>query len=196
MKNRLSPYALVLAGAIFLSACASSERASHLNVSESRGADPVDVQINFVEAVVEVCGNYFLNELDINGTDAAASLELTKLKAGSRYQGGIVTGMPVYASKDGIVHIKENLIAGRCEVSAYGIPVSATFESTAQRLLSDNYVEQSQSGTAEKTYRRVFEKEVSDITISVVLTGNEPGATGTLFRFSTLLGLVSFRSTE
>ena len=89
--------------------------------------------------------------------------------------------------------VKENLLGARCEVSAYGIPVSLTYESIADRLLGDGYIEQEQPNLAEKVFRRSFEKNFEDLTLIITLSGNEPGAEGTLSRFSTLSGLVSFR---
>ena len=105
--------------------------------------------------------------------------------------------MPVYRTDDGITHIRQNLVAGACEVFAYGAPVKTTFDQVAALLTEDamQYSEITDTGIElpEKTFFRVFEKTEEDIVYTVSLSGNEPGAPGTLSRFSTLHATVSFK---
>ena len=151
-----------------------------------------------MDAVVSACGDYFATSgLDISKAIEGTSLELIRLKAGSRWPGGIVTGMPVHQVKDSIVYIKENLIGASCEVSSYGLPVDDTFDTIAKALLASgkDYAEIELSREpGENEFPRTFERPFRDIRIQILLTGNEPGTAGTLSRFSTLSARVSFSS--
>ncbi len=173
--------------------CASTTSSKSASAEEPRSSSVEVVRRNFIDAVASVCGDYFVENLDVTKTSEGTNLALVSLPAGSRYPGGIVTGMPVHRASDGIVHIKENLLAGKCEVYAHGLPVAATFEDVSERLILDNFVELEAVETPNQVYRRVFEKQISDIVITVSLNGNEPGATGTMSRFSTLTSVVGFR---
>ena len=195
MELRRIVFAFGIIALLAASSCATPSGGSSA-ASQSQGADPASVKTNFVDAVVEACGNYFLSGLDIKASSSGTSLGLSKLRAGSRYPGGIVTGMPVYVASDGIVHVKENLLGGTCEVYAYGVPVSATFSSIAERLVMKGYVEDELEPLPEKQYRRSFSKSEGDIRLNITTTGNEPGAEGTMSRFSTLTAYVSFKEAE
>ena len=196
MKIRLS-----LGGAIalaVLASCATSAPESvygRQNVASS--AEIAEVQQNFSDAVVEACGEWFTSDLDIEARSANTDLNLTQLRAGERWPGGIVTGMPVYRAADRVVHIKENLIGASCEVAAYGPPAAVTFEQIAERLTTaeKGFTEVNRDfDTAPGVTMRLFERQTGDIVVAILLNGNEPGAGGSISRFSTLRAVTRYRS--
>ena len=189
----------ILAG-VALVGCASGPGVSpeaRASSVVSGNPSPEDVQKSFADAVSDVCVPMFPEIGDLKEVAQASGIHLERLKAGSRFPGGIVTAMPVYRSDDGITHIRQDLIAGECEVFAYGAPVEVTFDQIAAVLTNDDpgFSELADAGAdmPEKTFFREFAKPQDDIVYTVVLSGNEPGAPGTLSRFSTLHATVSFK---
>ena len=157
-----------------------------------RGADPLEVAANFITASAEICGRYFENGLDMDRLASAAELGLSQLPVGSSYQGGIVTGMPVHRVDDGVVHIKENLLGASCQVSAYGIPVESTFDQTVSRLQKQSFIAEEVNAQPELVFFHHLTKTKGDLKVRATLNGNEPGAAGTLSRFSTLAVTLRF----
>jgi hypothetical protein len=149
---------------------------------------------------MDVCVPMFPEIGDLKDIAAASGIHLDRLKVGSQFPGGIVTAMPVYRSDDGITHIRQDLIAGACEVSSYGPQVEDTFNRTSAALTKDgegfSEVPNVGDDLPEKIFLRVFEKPEDGIVYEVVLSGNEPGAPGTMSRFSTLRATVSFKKAD
>lgn len=192
----------IIAG-VALSSCASEIGASTKSRASSvasHSTSPEDVQESFADSVTEVCVPMFPEIGDLKEIAQTSGIHLERLKAGSTFPGGIVTAMPVYRTDDGITHIRQNLIAGACEVFAYGAPVGATFDRVASVLTDDEMQYSEIVGTGveipEKTFLRVFEKNEADIVYTVSLSGNEPGAPGTMSRFSMLRATVSFKKAD
>lgn len=191
MKNFL--YAILIS-TLSITGCANSVSVPSRGsvVQSQQGADPIEVEESFVTVSTAICGRYFENDLNVAALAKAAGVELAKLPAGARYPGGVVTGTPVYRAGDGIVHIRENLLGASCEVYAYGIPVEPSFERIASGLLAVGFAEDEQRETEKLVFIRGFSKEMNDAAISAMLSGNEPGAPGTLSRFSTLTARFTF----
>ena len=183
--------------AVLASCTTSAPQSAYRPQSVASSAELAEVQKNFADAVVEACGEWFTSDLDIEVTSANTDLDLRQLRAGERWPGGIVTGMPVYRAADGVVHIKENLIGASCEVAGYGPPAAITFEQIAERLTSaeKGFIEVERDfDTAPGVTMRLFERQTGDIVVAILLNGNEPGAGGSVSRFSTLRAVTRYRS--
>ena len=97
-----------------------------------------------------------------------------------------------YWTEAGVVQV-DNSSAGYCRVAAYGLPVNQMFDVVAMTITqpSHGFDESDQIPQPPRMAMRAFEKSLGGDLITVVLTGNEPGAAGTLSRFSTLSASVS-----
>ncbi|MBO6696916.1 MAG: hypothetical protein JJ873_15975 [Maricaulis sp.] len=76
-----------------------------------------------------------------------------------------------------------------CSVSAYGPPAGQTFQALSNRLQWDDlgFVEIENDTSEPRVSRRRLRLERDGRTFELTMSGNDPGARGTLSRFSTLI---------
>ncbi|MEO1101646.1 MAG: hypothetical protein AAFW65_07350 [Pseudomonadota bacterium] len=104
----------------------------------------------------------------------------------------------VYAIAGGTVALESRSL-DECNVASYGIPVAGVFEVVEASITQPSYgfSEPIEGGRGfDGVVRRIFQKDQDGRRISVVLSGNEPGAPGTRSRFSTVLAFVSANEIE
>ena len=90
----------------------------------------------------------------------------------------------------GVVEIEDG--PGGCDVAAYGAPVESTFDIVVASLRTRGYELAPAVASQPKSFMRDLSmKTATGRTVRVVLSGNEPGAAGTMSRFSTLLAMVT-----
>lgn len=181
---------LALATAILLASCASVDTSASRQtpMSAAEGLTPQDVATGFTIAVVEGC---------------AAALEQGKTleQLGSEKLVRETTPDPLRGPKpgstmwapvpgQGIVTIEQEQ-GGQCNVSAYGPRVEPTFNSIVDALKAKGYVAEPTPAPGFRHFQHVLALNSNGRTVRVALIGNEPGAAGTLSRFSVISAFVT-----
>ena len=172
---------------LVLTGCASTTGGSSGTDTSSRSANVQFETQAFVDAVYRLCvpsvelgSPYEELEIATSGQFRAMSLGEDSL---------LGPGQPgMYRTEAGVVQV-DNSKPDVCVVSAYGLPVAGTFavindaitQSGIGYLLADR-----QLPARPKVVRKGYIKDAGDERFTVFLSGSEPGAEGTLSRFSVL----------
>jgi hypothetical protein len=178
---------LVLASALCLAACAAAGTPpTSSGRSAGGGLSVSDVTTGFLVGVINGCAA---------AAEAGKTLEQLNSPMIVRDDGrdAMLKPRDCYTPwapgiGKGIVTIDDG--AASCEVSAYGVPVEATFAAIVLKLGEQGYTAKPGVVPGAKHYATDLSKTVGGRTINVSLGGSEPGAVGRMSRFSTVLGVV------
>ena len=183
--------ASAIASVLLLASCASVKSPPRTAPygSASTGLTPQEVSAGFVVAVVEGCAaaaeaGKRLEQLGSDKIVRETGPTMIPLKPGA------TAWAPIPGQ--GIVTIEEEA-DGKCNVSAYGPPVSATFDAIVSALRAKGYAPQPMPEGGPKFYQHSLTLTPNGRTVNVMLIGNDPGAASMRSRFSTLGAFVTVK---
>jgi hypothetical protein len=178
-----------VAAAVLLGACATSSAPApwQVTAAAAEGLTPQEVSSGFVIAVVEGCAAAAEAGKTLEQLGSDRIVRDTTVDPLRRPKPGAILWAPVIGQ--GIVSIEE--VDGKCDVTAYGPPVEATFNAIVGALRGTGYVAQPMPPAGFKFFQHNFTMTANGRTISVALIGNEPGAAGMRSRFSIVSAFVS-----
>lgn len=183
---------LGIAAVVLLASCATVEAPARQQVgpSSGQGLSPQEVSAGFAVAVVEGCAaaaeaGKTLAQLGSSKIVRETGPSMIPLKAGA-------TGWAPIPGQ-GIVSIEEEA-DGKCNVSAYGPPVAATFDAVVSALRAKGYAPQPMPDGGPKFHQHSLALTADGRTVTVTLIGNDPGAAGMRSRFSIVSGFVTVKT--
>jgi hypothetical protein len=151
------------------------------------GLTPAQVSRGFVEAIVQGCAAALEAGKPISEIAGAVIVHDDERPASMKPRNGGTAWAP--ASAKGIVMIDEAPAA--CEVSAYGPPVEVTIGMVKEALTAKGYMPAPSVAPGRGFFFANLGKQANGRSLLVQLSGSEPGAAGTLSRFSTLSAKVT-----
>jgi hypothetical protein len=186
--------ALALVGAFALGGCAAAIVAGAGLPAEKPMQKTADVQSEsqaFLDAVLLYCIPHIETGAEFESTPLAALSTFRQPAEGERTSIGPAKA-GIYTTQAGVVSIDASE-PNTCRVSAYGLPVDSLFGVIAAAVTppANSFTQQPVPPDSDpKVFLRRFERLSADLKLTIFLNGNEPGAKGTLSRFSTLMASV------
>ena len=187
---RKTAVATFLAGALLVfSACATppvsgrNDSSTTVSVQEATQA--------FVDAVYLYCIQSIETEKPLDEISVTNATPIERAVKGESILGRKVGETPTWKMVGGNVKI-ENHIGKRCTVSSFGLPVKGTYDIIGMAISQPSYGYNMEEDRSAPPYivRHNYTKDQEGYRYTIRLMGNEPGAPGTLSRFSTVLAYV------